>query len=253
MRSEELGVRATIPRRVLGADRATAMRTRILSGHSSERVTELLAAKLRDELDAQRSIAHRVWESVRDLFTDRWRKPRRRYLYARSSKDDPILEEIRQAYDEAEYRVARYLGERLDNSWTLVRGYVGPDGEIDALLVGPDGVCAISARDWDGAVSVNGDRWSLVRYEECGSIVESGGKSPSERINDAAKPLEELLAGRGRVNRISRAVILAREESRVGEVEGLTIDYVGTLDGLRVADLFSVSDDMGWTGALGKA
>ena len=51
------------------ADKATAMRTRILSGHSSERVTELLSAKLRDELDAQRSIAHRVWESVRDLFT----------------------------------------------------------------------------------------------------------------------------------------------------------------------------------------
>ena len=48
-------------------------------------------------------------------------------------------------------------------------------------------------------------------------------------------------------------MILAREESRVGEVEGLTIDYVGTLDGLMVADLFSVSGDMVWTGALGKA
>ena len=153
------------------------------------------------------------------------------------------MEAIRRIYDGAEYRVAHYLGERLDNSWTLVRGYDGPDGEIDALLVGPDGVCAISARDWDGAVSVNGDRWSLVKRDGCGDIVEFGGKSPSERINDAVKPLEELLAGRGRVSRISRAVILAREDSRVGEAEGLTIDYVGTLDGLRADALFSGSGD----------
>ena len=150
-----------------------------------------------------------------------------------------------QAGNEGERRVSAYLSSRLNDDWTLISGYRGQGGEIDQILVGPLGACALETKYLNGTVFARGDNWTLDKYDNYGNLVESGesvedrgGRSPSAQVNGAVKPLETFLAKRNQVNRISRAVILTHDKSVVGRVEGQTVDHIGTLSELNVDSLF---------------
>ena len=176
----------------------------------------------------------------REQFSKRWPEPTRPRHVATSD-----AQRVWRAGNEGERRVSAYLSSRLNDDWTLVSGYRGPGGEVDQILVGPLGVCALETKYLNGTVFVRGDTWKLDKYDNYGNLVESGesvedrgGRSPSAQINGAVKPLQTFLSKRNQVKRISCAVILAHDKSAVGRVEGQTVDHIGTLAGLDVNRLF---------------
>ena len=153
-----------------------------------------------------------------------------------------------QAGSEGERRASRHLSGQLGDEWTLISGYRGPGGEIDQILVGPLGVCALEIKYLNGTVFVRGDEWKLDKYDNYGNLVESGqsvldggGRSPSSQINGAVKPLETFLSKRNQVGCINRAVIMAHDKSRIGRVERQTVDHIGVLAGLNIESLFTRS------------
>ena len=155
-------------------------------------------------------------------------------------------EQMWAAGNEGERRVTAHLSSLLNDDWTLISGYRGPGGEIDQILVGPSGVCALETKYLNGTVFVSGDTWEIDKYDNYGNLVESGrpiedrrGRSPSAQVNGAVKPLEGFLSKRDLVKRISRAVILTHDRSAVGRVERQTVDYIGTLAEVTVDRLFS--------------
>ena len=132
----------------------------------------------------------------------------------------------------------------LGDEWVLLSGYYGPGGEIDRLLVGPDGICAVEVKHLNGRVHATSDRWQLDKYDRYGNLVERGrviannaGMSPSQQVNRAVEPLERFLATRNAVSRIDRAVILTHERSQLGDLSDFTIDYIGLARDLSVVDL----------------
>ncbi len=180
----------------------------------------------------------------REKISMRWLEPERP---ERGESTDE--ERVWQAGNEGERRVTSRLSDLLDDGWTLISGYRGPGGEVDQILVGPHGVCAMETKFLNGTVYVKGDSWKLDKYDNYGNRVESDrpiedrrGRSPSEQVNGAVKPLERFLSKRGAVKRINRVVILTHDKSRVGRVSGRTVDYVGTLDDLNVDRLFPRRD-----------
>ena len=150
-------------------------------------------------------------------------------------------ESIWRAGKEGEDRVAAALGGVLGDDWTMFRGYRNPGGEIDQVLVGPSGVVAIEVKYVNGKAHIEGDKWTLDRYDNYGNLVErgvpmtdGGGRSPSAQLNAAASRLEWFLsqqsAGAGRV---WRAVILSHDKSALGRVSKPSVDYALTLTDVR--------------------
>ena len=152
-----------------------------------------------------------------------------------------------QAGNEGENRVSAYLSSRLDHDWTLISGYRGRAGEIDQILVGPSGVCAIEVKNNNGTIFVEGDTWKLNKYDRYGNFLPSesgklvqdrGGRSPSAQVNGAVDPLEEFLSKRNQVERISRSVILVHDRAKIGSVNQQTVDYIATLRQMKIERLF---------------
>ena len=149
------------------------------------------------------------------------------------------------AGNDGENRVTAHLSAALSDEWTLLSGYYGPGGEIDRILVGPMGVCAIEVKHLNGCVHVMADNWQMDRYDKYGNIVErarpianKAKMSPSSQVNRAVAPLERFLDRRKSVKRVRRAVVLTHDRSRVGSVQDLTVDHVSTLEALSLAKLF---------------
>src|ERR1700730_1840027 len=92
--------------------------------------------------------------------------------------------------------VATELGRALDDDWTLLRGYRNRRGEIDHLLLGPQGLFAIEVKNINATVHIDGDRWRADKYDNYGNLVEQRevadrkGRSPSEQLNESAGELE---------------------------------------------------------------
>jgi hypothetical protein len=139
------------------------------------------------------------------------------------------LEEKIKAGIAGEQLVATELGRRLDDTWTLLRGYRNRRGEIDHLLLGPRGLLAIEVKNLNATVHVDGDRWRADKYDRYGNLVEQRviadrmGRSPSVQLNEPADELERFLAGRGHPAQVQRAVILTHARSRLGPVRNPTV------------------------------
>ena len=156
-----------------------------------------------------------------------------------------------------EQLVATELGRALDDDWTLLRGYRNRRGEIDHLLLGPEGLFAIEVKNINATVSIDGDRWRADKYDNYGNLVEQRevadrkGRSPSEQLNEPAGELERFLHERGQLVTVQRVVVLTHRRSRIGPRRhptvhvGTSTDYVltlvneakGTLDERQRADL----------------
>ena len=168
--------------------------------------------------------------------------PQRPVLSAERSDDEVIWE----AGNEGERRVSERLSAQLDDQWTMLSGYRGPGGEIDRILVGPFGACALEIKFLNGNVSVFGDTWTITRYDNYDNIVDqaapvkdASGHSPSGQVNTAVKPLEAFLARRNVLGRMGRAVVLSHDKSGVRRVSNQTVDHITTLGTLKVRELFS--------------
>lgn len=105
---------------------------------------------------------------------------------------------------EGESRLDDFLRRCFDDAWTIIAGYRAHEGEIDRILVGPNGVFAFEVKNLGGVIHCDGDRWWRDKTDRYGSVVErdipiadNGGRSPSRQINDAADALERLLRKNG--------------------------------------------------------
>ena len=158
-------------------------------------------------------------------------------------------EQIWRSGNDGELRVVEHLADRLGDDWTLLAGYRGFGGEVDQILVGPGGVCALEVKNLNGTVYIDGDSWRRDKYDRYGNRVEVGeiiadsrDRSPSQQINDSVEPLQTFLAKRSRVKRISRTVVLCHDRSKLGRSTDQTIECVTTLQALEVPNLLPRMD-----------
>ena len=178
---------------------------------------------------------------------DRGRSQPLQPIRQRAGEEDRVW----QAGSEGESKVTAYLSSRLGDDWTLLSGYRGRAGEIDQILVGPSGACAIEVKNNNGTIFVEGDTWKLNKYDRYGNFLPSesgkliqdrGGRSPSAQVNGAVDPLEDFLSKRNQVRRINRAVILVHDRAKLAMAKGQTVDYIATLRDMKVQSLFPAAD-----------
>jgi hypothetical protein len=133
---------------------------------------------------------------------------------------------------EGENGLAELLAQCLTDEWTLLKGYRNRKGEIDEILVGPGGICAIEVKNLKGTISCDGDEWvrdkrdkwgNLVRANE--PIVDKGGRSPSRQVNESADLLEAFLK-KSLPCRIRRYVVFTNVDAEFGHLRNLTVDGV---------------------------
>ncbi len=175
----------------------------------------------------------RVLQSLLVMFNHTPRRP----VMAGESRDEVVWK----AGGEGEQRVADTLCRWFPRDWALVAGYRNAGGEIDQLLVGPQGIMAIEIKFVNGKVYCEGDRWWRDKYDRYGNLVESDvpiadrkGRGPSAQVNTAADRLEAFLRERAGLSlKVSRAVILAHESSEIGRLSRQTVSLVSTLDQLN--------------------
>ena len=154
------------------------------------------------------------------------------------------LDLVWRARADRERKLDELLDCQLPSDWTAIRGYQGPAGGIDRIIVGPLGVCALVVIHVAVRVSVNGHSWKLQEYNEKGvwsartQLADKFGRTPSAGVNQSAKHLESLLSKRNLVSRVNRGVILAHKRSRVERILNQPVDVIESLDDLNVNDMF---------------
>jgi hypothetical protein len=187
-----------------------------------------------------------VWlRLVVAVWTEKRRVPRRPVLAAGSTD----AEEILKAGIAGEELVAVELGRALDDDWTLLHGYRNRRGEIDHLLLGPQGLFAIEVKNLNATVHIDGDRWQADKYDNYGNLVEQRpiadrkGRSPSMQLNEPADALERFLRERGQPVTVQRVVILAHSRSRLGQCRNPTVP-VGTSTGYLLSLVGDSADQL---------
>jgi hypothetical protein len=189
--------------------------------------------KLRQQRDEARS--RRKWLTWLKL-TFRLRRQPGPNLYSVPTETEEILK----AGVAGEQRIARELGQQLNDDWTLFHGYRNARGEIDHLLLGPKGLWAIEVKNINATVRIDRDIWLADKYDRYGNavdhyvIADRRGRSPSEQLNQPADALDTFLRQRGHPAEVGRVVVLAHPRSRLGQHAELTVRVaVGTADLLR--------------------
>jgi hypothetical protein len=242
----------------------------VLSDHPAEMLEDLAshqrAAADRDRAEHRKALARheealarhsaRVITLRRDR--DRARAERRWFTWARTAvvtwrtqqrpprppvpRQDPGPMQHGVADEEAilaagitgEHIVAADLGAALGDEWTLLHGYRNRRGEIDHILLGPQGLFTIEVKYRNATVDIDGDVWRFRKYDHYGNVVEHGlitdrrGRSPSVQLNEATAELEQFLSSRRHPVRARRVVILTHPRSALGQVRNVTVDLVAT-------------------------
>lgn len=176
---------------------------------------------------------HRWWAWLRGTFAVR----REQRLTPRPPAPLGVTdqEEILAAGMTGEEMVAASLGRALSDDWVLLRGYRNSRGEIDQLVLGPNGLVAIEVKYRNATVHCDGDDWSFDKYDRFGNLVEQGtisdrrGRSPSVQLNEPSL-LEKLLRDHGFRIRIERVVLLTHPRSRLGTCRNLTVRLATSAD-----------------------
>lgn len=137
---------------------------------------------------------------------------------------------------EGEGIVANRLSEIFGEEWTLLQGYRNGHGEVDQLLLGPQGLVAIEVKHRNATVYPKGDVWRFEKFDKYGNQVKDGfitdgrGRSPSQQVNEIAGELEEFLARRGQPIAVGRLVVLSHPRAGLGHYEDLTVNLSTDVD-----------------------
>jgi hypothetical protein len=169
---------------------------------------------------------------------------KRRPVKAGAGVEDSILENGRQG----EMRVEEYLARQLDDRWTLLCGYKNGKGEIDRIVIGPDGVFALEIKNYRGVISCRGDEWKRDKYDRWGNlvrhdepIVDKGGRGPSRQVNEPADLLETFLVRTVPGCKICRCVVFSACDAELADISGITVDGVYLLRCFDVQDMLCKS------------
>ena len=116
------------------------------------------------------------------------------------SRNEAALE----AGAEGEREVHAALADALDDSWALFKGYRNRAGEIDYLLIGPEGLFAIEVKHVNGAFRITPGQWLYRRSDGYGNevgdvtlLADRGGRPPQVQLAEPLEQLERFLAKRG--------------------------------------------------------
>jgi hypothetical protein len=224
-----------------------------LSDHPGDLL--MAARKRREDADSlTRSKDERELDRVRQQRDDaRYRRKWFTWLkltlkLRRNKKVSPRLrsvptdtEEILKAGVAGELRIARELGQQLNDDWTLFHGYHNARGEIDHLLIGPKGLWAIEVKNINATVRIDRDIWLADKYDRYGNavdhyvIADRRGRSPSMQLNQPADALTSFLRHRGQQVEVNRVVIMVHPKSQLGQHADVTVHVaVGTRDLLKL-------------------
>lgn len=156
---------------------------------------------------------------------------------------------IWQSGNMGEQKVVSYLQERLDDNYILFSGYKNRKGEIDKILVGPEGIFAIEIKNINGHINCDGDQWWKDKYDKYGNLVEKHqsiedktGRSPSMQLNEPSDMLQNFLAKRILPScQICRIVVFTHESSRIQNINNLTVNEVVILEDWNLNETFRKS------------
>lgn len=203
------------------------------------------------EVEALHRDYHEAWAAghyVRALFL--WF----RILFARDAASIPAAvaapmsdaEHILRSGDAGQRAVIDRLASQLDDQWVALSGYTNHRGEIDTVLIGPDGVACIEIKALNAQLTIDGDDWVRRRIGRRGDVLDGpspvldkGGRSPSRQLNEPTEHLDQWLQRHGFSTPIQRWVVLAHANSTLGSVRNLTVDAVAHVAQLNAADLFA--------------
>ncbi|MFJ4917785.1 nuclease-related domain-containing protein [Streptomyces sp. NPDC088726] len=204
----------------------------VLSNHPAVLVREAVVAldeqnRLMAEHDQQvtllrerRRTARKWWQILRMLSDHQ----EIRALRVRRPVVDPGLQSAlasRQAGMAAEDRAVHELS-LLPDTWRLFRGYANRRGEVDILLVGPQGIWAVEVKGRAVLVHVDGERWTFEKFDRYGNRVDQGilqdrrGRSWGRQVEDISHELEKFLASRGLHVPVHPAVAVVNDRAGLG-------------------------------------
>lgn len=164
-------------------------------------------------------------------------------LSARPKKPrpSPVLqrEQIWRSGQHGEEIASQYLSRALPDEWFGVSGYKNIKGEVNLILVSPQGMVCLEIKYLNATVHCLGDEWSRDKFDRFGNLVESGrpihdmtGRSPARQLLEPCAALAEFIESWGLPFYLPTwtAVLLTHANSRVGQTSCPTVDFVGRLD-----------------------
>ncbi|MDD5296541.1 MAG: nuclease-related domain-containing protein [Rhodocyclaceae bacterium] len=235
------------------ADKADAARSIRLAGYSQS-----LGHYQRAISDREQAI--QGWQRAKSVALSRreWLVAFKSWRQLRAAKNAPVPqaplsslpgreETLWAAGQEGERRLDAFLASRLDSNWTLLAGYKNAKGEVDRILVGPEGVFAFEVKNLNGVIHCDGDHWWRDKRDRYGNLVErgvpiadKGGRGPSRQINEAADTLERFLGKRAaRAPKVTRVVVFTHDRAVLGAMENVSVNIVATLTGLDMDRMFA--------------
>jgi len=153
-------------------------------------------------------------------------------------------ENVLQVGQEGETRFDNFISLKLDNSWTLLRGYKNYKGEIDRILVGPKGVFSFEIKNYVGSVFCIGDEWFRVKSGQSkgDEIKDKGGRGPAQQVNEPSDILQNQFNSNGYKVQIFRSVIFTNPKANVHSLRDVTVHFASTLRNLNMVRLYRLAN-----------
>lgn len=97
-----------------------------------------------------------------------------------------------------ERRVTKELG-KLDDSYYLINGVTIPPnrGDTDHIVLGPNGIFVIEAKNYGGEIECGGDSWHRYKVGRLGKRYGLRMGSPSNQVKRNAKVLKDFILEHG--------------------------------------------------------
>ena len=116
-----------------------------------------------------------------------------------------------------------FLAPRLDNRYLLLRNYTPPPpwrtgGDIDGVLLGPQGVTVFEVKAWRGVYRCQGEEWLFLPRDR--SAWEPARKNPTQQARFSAERVRGTLALAGLRDVPTQPVIVAADPRMRVEIIG---------------------------------
>lgn len=124
---------------------------------------------------------------------------------------------------QGEEALIQFLAPRLDNRYLLLRNYVPPPpwsagGDIDGVLLGPQGVTVFEVKAWRGVYRCTGEDWLFLPADR--SAWEPARKNPTQQARFSAERVHGTLALAGLRDVHTQPVIVAADPRMRVEIAG---------------------------------
>lgn len=134
---------------------------------------------------------------------------------------------------EGESRLIEFLRNALPDDYVAFTGVPVKNGDIDCLIVGPNGIFALEVKNHRGVIIFNGETWKQVKTGKRGGIYEGIINNPGKQILSAIRFLKEEMKTEGLGNLYIRGIVVFTNDDVNLQIE----KYPTTFDVCKLADL----------------